>query len=442
CLPVFGASSGDTDFDLNLGFQYDALENVSVVGVSVMPDISVGKFGIGLNGTLRFDLSDGFRFMSEDWVPEFDSGAGFVANAKTAASLYLPVFRYIRWGWKGDPLYIRLGELDSVTVGTGIFINGYTNTAMLPTTRLRGAEFDLDGDLFGFPYVGFESFTSDMAQLDIIAGRLYARPMAFLNIPVIKDIQFGGTFAVDRQPDSYLVEESDFVTDDMVTMYGADIMMPLLDMSVFSMTMFGDFAFQGTPNTEAVKALRAGTRGRMLGFFDYIIDATFPLDAGFVPNYFSKTYDLNRETQYNKILNGTGLEAEQIFLHAGTGFSFMDENLIFDISITGVLEKDSTIADPSMTAHFKLGEDLLPFFYFDAYYTKNVPDGQSMEFFLENVLNPTKDAQVVADVTVTYKVVKTTVGVVLDFDENGDMTQSIKVAGNLDLGSMLPFLGN
>jgi hypothetical protein len=127
-MPLYSASSGNTDLDLNLGVEYNFADGdemtANLIGVSVMPDISVGKFGIGLDATFRFDMTGGFAFKSDDWIPEYEPGASFFDKTKTTASLYLPLFRYVRYGWKGEPLYIHLGELDSVLIGTGMFVDG------------------------------------------------------------------------------------------------------------------------------------------------------------------------------------------------------------------------------------------------------------------------------------------------------------------------------
>ena len=80
--------------------------------LSLQPDFSFGKFGIGLDLTFhyRFTSEGGsnFDFREEDWVP---------GEGKTAAEIYLPLFRYIRWGEKGDDLYVKLGSVDYATLG-------------------------------------------------------------------------------------------------------------------------------------------------------------------------------------------------------------------------------------------------------------------------------------------------------------------------------------
>lgn len=441
--PVLGASNKDFDIDLNLGIEYNLLnedgeESSNVIGVNLRPDISIGNFGIGLTGALRFQIGTDslFTFIAEDWVPDYSEDATLYEQIQTTASLYLPVFRYVRYGWKGDPLYLRLGELDSVTIGTGIFVNQYTNTALQPDTRLMGAEFDLDGELVGFPYIGFETFASDLALLDVMAGRLYIRPLAFIDFPVLNTLQFGGSYAVDRGPDNHDSEGEFTTAPDMVQMYGTDVMMPILSSSFLRMTLFGDMAFQSSPQEELTKAYRAGLMGRILGFLGYNADVTFP-EEGFIPDYFGKNYDTDRYVVYTS----DGISSDDIYLHAGAGFNFFDDNLVFDLNITGNIEAAEDpvqIANPSMIAHLKLGEDILPFFFFDATYTKTQLNGDSFDEFLDDVLNPTVNSEIYADVTISYKVIETTFGYTITFDSDGNRTQSLTAAGNLEL----PFFGD
>ncbi len=93
-----------------------------------------------------------------------------------------------------------------------------------------------------------------------------------------------------------------------------------------------------------------------------------------------------------------------------------------------------TIDTPSMEAYMKLGEDLLPFFYFDATYTRNELDGSSLDTFLDGVLNPMQDSVINANVTVKYSIIETSFGYTIAFDENGDMsTSGFSLAGDIAL---------
>ncbi|MCF7940557.1 MAG: hypothetical protein K9M84_03010 [Spirochaetia bacterium] len=433
-MPLSTAAAND--FDLNIGFQYNLVNDegepiANTIGVNIKPDISIGNFGIGLIGSFRFSFGGdaGFTFIAEDWIPDFTDDENLIDKAQTVASTYLPLIRYVRYGFKGDPLYARFGELDSVTVGTGIFVNRYTNTALQPDIRLMGAQFDIDGELFGFPYIGFETFISDLSAYNLMAGRVYTRPLAFISFPLLHDIQVGASYATDLDPDAYgHFTDAAATAPDQVLMYGADIMMPVLDMGLFGLTLYGDLAFQQKDETP-VKAYRTGLMGDIVGFIRYRADVTFP-ESGYQPDYFSKKYDLDRYQPYEN-----SIAVDNLYLFANLGFDLFDENLVLDVSIMGDLDPTAgTIDTPSMEAYMKLGEDLLPFFYFDATYTRNELDGSSLDTFLDGVLNPMQDSVINANVTVKYSIIETSFGYTIAFDENGDMsTSGFSLAGDIAL---------
>lgn len=448
--PVFSAESGDMDLDLNMGVTYSSNEATgqTALGISLKPDISFGKWGIGLIGTLNFSLddeSDSFiRFISEDWVPDFEDDENFIDYTKTAASLYLPIFRYVRYGWKGEPLYAQFGTIDSISLGTGVFVNQYSNTALYEQQRISGAVLDIDGSLFNFPYIGFESFASNITEFDVLGARVYSRPLSFLEVPIVNGIQIGASFAADRNPaalDDVVSDYFDTTTfsesPDIVTMYGADIVVPLLPFSLFSMDLFGDLAFQPSQdeNDETASALRSGVRGKIGGLINYMADFTMP-KKGYKPYYFDDDYDLNRKDKYDD----PGLSDDSYYLMGSAGFDLFDENLVFDLRISSeVVAEDFTLRDdtPKMEAYFKLGEDILPLFYFDAYYRKTSLSSDSFNSFLEGVMDPTTSAEIEIDANIQYSVIKTQVGMIVTYDSSGNREIKTSIAGDLTLDELL-----
>ena len=66
-----------------------------------------------------------FKFRDADWVPEEKTFEGFL-------SLYLPKFNYIRYGNKGEDIFVKLGSIEDATLGTGFIMGNYSNAMFLP----------------------------------------------------------------------------------------------------------------------------------------------------------------------------------------------------------------------------------------------------------------------------------------------------------------------
>ncbi len=140
------------------------------------PEVSFGKFGAGLDLNLEFN-SDGIR----------------TENFKTTSD-YLAIIRYLRWGHKNDPLYIRIGALDYATLGYGNIMYLYNNSPSYDA-RTIGVEFGLDMDTWGV-----ELAYGNLAFAGIIGGRGFIRPLKFTSagdIPIIGGLEIGGTFTTD-----------------------------------------------------------------------------------------------------------------------------------------------------------------------------------------------------------------------------------------------------
>ena len=271
-------------------------EQVTYQSLGFNPEFTFGKVGIGLGVTLHYRFVDDsgdstVDFREEDWIPDDD---------KSFFDIYLPLFRYVRYGQKGDPLYGKIGTIQDATLGTGFIMANYSNALFLPEKRIVGLALDIDGQLFNFPYVGVETFAGNLAQLDVFGSRVYARPLIDTGLPIVKNIQFGVTAAADTQPDA----NYDFTTisnPDAVSMYSFDFIQPLLSSTAFNLALYGDTSFQ--PGGEELNVGQlVGFGGKALSFISYGFNTLF-LGDNFVPFYFDGTYDLFREAKYS-IYNG------------------------------------------------------------------------------------------------------------------------------------------
>lgn len=183
--------------------------------VHLRPELAFGKLGVGLNINLLFNTQTG-ELRKEDW------------NKPEA---WLQQIRYLRWGRKFDPLYVKAGTIDAARLGHGSIMNYYSNAAAWDNRKF-GAEFDVD-----FGIAGFETVTSNFARSELIAGRGYVRPLRnVMPVPILKNLTFGGTYARDFDPDA------GSATDDAVTAYGFDAELPVIKNSTFGLYFYYDWA--------------------------------------------------------------------------------------------------------------------------------------------------------------------------------------------------------
>ncbi|GJQ20464.1 MAG: hypothetical protein HBSIN02_08190 [Bacteroidia bacterium] len=197
---------------------------------NLMPELSFGKIGVGLDLNIRVGKNGKIR--SEDFDEGYD---------------YLRIIRYIRYGTKKEPLYARVGVLDYARLGHGTIVYNYRNSASYDERKF-GMEFDLDFEKFGF-----ESVYSDFGAAGLFGLRTYARPLKFTSladVPVIGGMEAGITYAADFH------EKADVTAPigpsprplalaqdgGSLGIFGFDIGFPVLSMPMVNSTLYTDFA--------------------------------------------------------------------------------------------------------------------------------------------------------------------------------------------------------
>jgi hypothetical protein len=380
CFAFAQEKEGGLDFGLNIGIGAETYDDEMWQTITLSPDIAIGKFGIALELKMNYQFEPSFTVRSEDWAPSGDD---------SFLDVYLPKFKYIRYGFKGDPLYAQFGSIEYAVLGNGFIMGGYDNTLFLPQNQDRkvfGLTFDLDGALFNFPYVGIETFVGNLAQFDVLGSRVYVRPLAFTDTPIIKGLQVGGTVAMDRKPQLYADPPDDSV--DPVVLYGADLTLPILSGDVLTLTTFADIALlQDT--------LGAGNKGKgeMVGFGGRIIRViTYGaqlrvLGEDFIPTYFDTGYDLFRKEKYDAV------QAENIDSYLGwlgsLGFSFFDDTLVFKATLDGPIGDpgaNNYLDWPHLYAVFILGEGIIPNISLEAQFDKRSLGDSSVDFLEDAVM--------------------------------------------------------
>jgi hypothetical protein len=418
-------------FGLGLGLGTETIGGQTYQHINVKPDFGIGEFGIGLNIDLHFQLDlspnaqEAVKIYGGDWIPDFEG------NGKSFFDLYLPKISYLRYGKKGAPLFVKLGAIEDGTLGNGFIMGGYANTRFLPETKIAGLSFDLDGLLFNFPYLGFESFVGNLAQFDVVGGRLFARPLAWLSIPILQGLQTGFTYVTDLKPELYTTTDP-AQTGSPVSVFGADFRLPIISSEIVSLAAFGDLVWENQTMGGMV-----GAGGKLFGIIN--LGAQLRLfGPGFVPTYFDSTYDLTRKARADYIATpqtGDGIAA----WFALIGASFLDDQAMFNIVLDGPFKAapavpSSNLAEyPRLRGMVKVSEKLLGGIELSGVYEKFYL-GKEGDFFGE-LVSP-KNAFIQG--RISYKTGGATIALVYDlaYDEVGandgnDATPAFNVSSSL-----------
>lgn len=202
------------------------------IGMRLQPDFSIGKFGIGLDIPLLFNVDNGK--LRKD---EYEDGPGFAR-----------LIRYLRYGRKKqDPLYVKLGDISGTTLGFGFIMYQYTNVGSFEK-RPIGTEFDLNYE----QKFGLEGMWSDFSQPGVIGVRPYVRPLraANMDIPVLRNLEVGLLYVTDRsETDSLRLGATP--GGEPLTVWGADIGLPISLTSALQIVPYAAYARISDPGTDA-----------------------------------------------------------------------------------------------------------------------------------------------------------------------------------------------
>ncbi len=212
----------------------------------LQPHFTLGKLKLGLYLPIIYESN---MFDPEDWYhpkgndewsfgTDYDFDADPVAYVEDILSDTFLKIRYLEWGEQRDKFYLKIGNLNNMTIGHGLLMRNYANDADFPAIRRIGVNTGLD--LGGF---GMEAVVNDLAEPEIIGGRIYFRPfpsgfrLAF-GLSGIVDINPAGQLPVDPE-DPSVIDALD-VGDPMFINASLDLDLPIIESDFFSIVLFGD----------------------------------------------------------------------------------------------------------------------------------------------------------------------------------------------------------
>jgi hypothetical protein len=248
---------------------------------SFRPEVSLGDFGFGLDLNLDFDSKGKLR------TENFNE-----------ASDYLSIIRYIRYGLKNDPVFVKIGALDYYTLGHGTIMQHYNNSPTYDARRI-GLVADID-----FGKFGFESIYGNFGESGVYGLRGYVRPLKFSSagdIPIIGNFEIGASYVTDfskfaRVDSGYFNQAGNFIVakdGGALTVLGIDFGLPLLKTSVTTITLYLDYN----------KIVNFGSGVATGVKFDFeglgLLSASAKLERRFnngkyLPAYFNSLYEIER----------------------------------------------------------------------------------------------------------------------------------------------------
>ncbi len=246
------------------------------------PDVSIGNYGVGLD--LQLDINKHGNLRTEDFRTFGD---------------YVRIIRYARYGMKNDPLYVKLGALDYYTLGDGSIMYNYNNSPSFDARR-TGLVFDID-----FGHFGFESIYSTFGEAGVFGLRGHVRPLkytSFGSIPIIGNLEVGGTFAGDFNENAAVINGSYNKASNTfnktsgygsLQIVGLDFGFPLLSNNFIALKLYTDFAKIINFGSGVATGIKADFNG--IG----IITASAKLERRFnnsqyIPAYFNSFYEIER----------------------------------------------------------------------------------------------------------------------------------------------------
>ena len=273
-------------FKMNSSIGPVNIDGVNWQQIILMPDFSAGPFGIGLYLPFYFDLNKPF-FPNTSWwnYNEWDYN-GWTDGIKDTLNKIL----YLRWGNKKEPVFIKIGSIPDITLGSGFIMYRFSNMLDFPKKRHLGLQFDINTR-----YGGFETMVEDLFFFDLFGGRIYFKPFFFTSLNILKKLEIGYSHIVDDFPSWF------------IGFHGVDAITPVFSGSLFNMDLYTGWATCYRNNKKVINSYKgwgfsSGIKGNLsilLFNFEYRM-----IVNNFVLQYFDVNYQNERLKKFMLLERG------------------------------------------------------------------------------------------------------------------------------------------
>lgn len=398
--------------------------------VSYSPDFSFKKLSFQLDLKLQgrvqtdpFNLNLDFSNWALTPREEDESRSSYILSALMQYSSFI---RYVQWGDRFEPIYIRYGKLAGITLGDGALINGFFDWGVGYNTTRPGLNITLDGALIRVPNAGFEFVTNDLFEPTLMAWRIYARPFsAQYPTSYFSNVEFGVSFA-ENPSASFSQGVADYPhTRKLIAL---DMGIPLLTRDFFTLAFFADILAQtpGLYSPQPALATRYGLFGYSKSFFLFNTSLTIPSFGTYYPDYFDSGFEsLTTEGRDNSILHTGSMRIDAM---AGLNFTRLGAYLRARIRSD---YSDGSFSNHTFQANARIDKRLFNIVSLDLSYEKLYPTIIDEGFF--EGLFTLNNVEIAASAIIKIKPYSFTIGLSMVFDELAQSTLQVDTAVRISI---------
>ena len=305
-----GPSIPKKPFSMGLGIGSATMDGVLYNQLALRPEINLWKIGIGLDLVVYIDNEGNIR--TEEWDIENDP------------SLLLDKVLYIRYGEKSDPLWVKYGSIEGMTLGYGGLIQGYSNMMEFPSVRRVGVNTGFNigpigGELF---LANIKDYSRGGTLLGLRANYTVSEgfPLS-LGVNFVTDANmFSGL--KDRDDDSYPDIFDDFPDSSGLWNDTDGDFFPDphegLDSSSWDIDADGDNIVDTDDDDVILKATPFSLQGNKAGVSGWSVDIGYPV-------FSNSIIDLSIYTEFNSLSFPASVSEDSITFNrperSGTGLS-------------------------------------------------------------------------------------------------------------------------
>jgi hypothetical protein len=207
------------------------------------PTFTLGKLKIALYLPIiyqsdMFNMSDWYRPSGNNEWSFGQDQHGITNQAADAARDLLLKIKFIEYGRQRDPFFLKLGNLDDITIGHGLIMQNFANDADFPAVRHVGLNFGVDGAGGGFEFmandIAPDVFNGTLNPPDIMGTRLYMRLLGRAAI--------GVSGVVDLNPARDYPGGPDMAGNPVFFNPGVDLDIPFVETDALGLILFADGA--------------------------------------------------------------------------------------------------------------------------------------------------------------------------------------------------------